>query len=101
MATSKGTLKGISKGRKHAIASNSVKVQNGRSEPTKKVHKKVLQQVGCVPLRPIIRLAKIERLTIMRVVGCVLTRGLQPQCQSECTDKTLIPGKIPSSVPTG
>ena len=43
MATSKGTLKGISKGSEHAIASNSVRVQNGRSEPTKKVHKKVLQ----------------------------------------------------------
>ena len=43
MATSKGTLKGISKGSEHAIASNSLKVQNGRSETTSKVHKKVLQ----------------------------------------------------------
>ena len=33
-------------------------------------------------------------------VHAVRCRGLQPQCQSECTDKTLIPGKIPSSVPT-
>ena len=36
MATSKGTLKGISKGSEHAIASNSLKVQNGRSETTSK-----------------------------------------------------------------